>query len=254
MESVEHPEGKRNHGLGIFLAAALQRLKPKSLQAFSAGLKACSTLWWKGKGVVAIKIEKTFKVDEPIEKVWAFLSDPKKVGACVPGAQITEQVDERTYKGAIKVKVGPSVTDYKGEVQIMRKDDAAHEIEILGKGQDVRGKGSASMKMTGKLRAVDGGTEVINISELNVVGILAQMGGRVITEVSNIMFEQFVNNFRKQLQSPDAMGTEATPAAAKPISAVGVAFSALKAAVTRHSGSAEEKPESTKVPDDPDAK
>ena len=79
----------------------------------------------------------------------------------------------------------------------------------------MRGKGSASMKMTGKLRAVDGGTEVINISELNVVGILAQMGGRVITEVSNIMFEQFVNNFKKQLQSPDAAGTEATDCRSK---------------------------------------
>jgi uncharacterized protein len=192
---------------------------------------------------VAIKIEKTFRVEEPVEKVWAFLSDPKKVGVCVPGAQITEQVDERTNKGAIKVKV-----------QIVRKDDAAHEIEILGKGQDVRGKGSASMKMTGKLRAVAGGTEVINISELNVVGILAQMGGRVITEVSNIMFEQFVSNFKKQLQSPDTTGAETNPAAPKPISAVGVAFSALKAAVTRHSGSEEAKPEPTKPPGDPGAK
>jgi carbon monoxide dehydrogenase subunit G len=199
---------------------------------------------------MAVKIEKTFRVDEPVDKVWAFLSDPKKVGLCVPGAQITEQVDERTYKGAIKVKVGPSVTDYKGEVQIVRKDDTAHEIEILGKGQDVRGKGSAQMKMTGKLRAVDGGTEVINTSELNVVGILAQMGSRVITEVSNIMFEQFVNNFRKQLQSPDAAGAEANAAPPKPISAVGVAFSALKAAVSRHSGSAEAKPDPTKAPDD----
>lgn len=208
---------------------------------------------------MAIKIEKTFRVDEPVEKVWAFLSDPRKVGVCVPGAQITEQVDERTYKGAIKVKVGPSVTDYKGEVQILRKDDAAHEIEILGKGQDVRGKGSAQMKMTGKLRAVDGGTEVINLSELNVVGILAQMGGRVITEVSNIMFEQFVNNFKKQLQSPEAAGAETNPGAPKPISAVGVAFSALKAAVTRHSGGEEAKPEPakpdpTKPPGDPGAK
>jgi uncharacterized protein len=174
---------------------------------------------------MAIKIEKTFRVDEPVEKVWAFLSDPRKVGACVPGAQITEQVDERTYKGAIKVKVGPSVTDYKGEVQIVRLDEAAHEIEILGKGQDVRGKGSASMKMTGKLRAVDGGTEVINISELNVVGILAQMGSRVITEVS-------------------------IPAASKPISAVGVAFSALKAAISGHSGSAEAKFDPTGKPAD----
>src|SRR4029077_15113908 len=125
---------------------------------------------------MAVKIEKTFRVDEPTDKVWAFLSDPRKVGACVPGAQITEQVDETTYKGAIKVKVGPSVTDYKGEVQIVRLDAAAHEIEILGKGQDTKGKGSASMKMTGKLREVDGGTEVSSVAELNIVGILAQMG------------------------------------------------------------------------------
>ena len=194
---------------------------------------------------MAVKIEKTFQVDEPVEKVWAFLIDPRKVGACVPGAQITEQVDERTYKGAIKVKVGPSVTDYKGEVQIVRLDAAAHEIEILGKGQDVRGKGSASMKMTGKLHALDSGTEVTSISELNVVGILAQMGARVIQEVSNIMFEQFLNNFRAQLQSPGTAG-EINPAAPKPISAVGVAFSALKAAITGHSGSAEPKPDPAK--------
>lgn len=180
---------------------------------------------------MAVTIEKTFRVDEPAEKVWAILSDPKKVALCVPGAQITEQVDEKTYKGAIKVKVGPSVTDFKGEVQVVRLDGQAHEIEILGKGQDVRGKGSASMKMTGKLRTVDGGgTEVVSTSELNVVGILAQMGARVITEVSNIMFEQFVNNFKKQLQSPDGASAEA----AKPISGVGLAFSALKASFSRH--------------------
>ena len=197
---------------------------------------------------MAIKIEKTFRVDEPVEKVWAFLSDPKKVGVCVPGAQITEQVDERTYKGAIKVKVGPSVTDYKGEVQIVRLDEQSHEIEILGKGQDVKGKGSASMKMTGKLRTVDAGTEVVSVSELNVIGILAQMGARVIHEVSNIMFEQFTKNFRQQLQSAKTGDSETTSAAPKPISAVGVAFSALKAAVTGHSGSGEKKsgPESTK--------
>jgi uncharacterized protein len=173
---------------------------------------------------MAVKIEKTFQLQQPVEKVWAFLSDPRKVATCVPGAQITEQVDDRNYKGAISVKVGPSVTDYKGEVQIVRLDQDAHEIEILGKGQDVRGKGSASMKMTGKLRALENGTEVVSVSELNVVGILAQMGGRVINEVSNIMFEQFTNCFRQTLQ-----GGEAEAATPKPISAVGLAYSALKA-------------------------
>src|ERR1700761_3766807 len=132
---------------------------------------------------MAVTIEKTFRVDEPIEKVWALLSDPKKVATCIPGAQITEQVDDKTYNGVIKVKVGPSVTDYKGEVQIVKLDPQSHELEILGKGQDVRGRGSASMKMTGKLRELPDGTEVSSVSEITVVGILAQMGSRVITEV-----------------------------------------------------------------------
>src|SRR5262245_30317181 len=174
---------------------------------------------------MAVKIEKTFQVQEPLEKVWAFLSDPRKVATCVPGAQIIEQVDERNYKGSISVKVGPTVTDYKGSVEITRLDPDAHEIEILGKGQDVRGKGSASMKMTGKLQPLENGTEVNSVSELNVVGILAQMGGRVINEVSNIMFEQFTTSFRQQLQG----AAEPEPGTPKPISGVGLAFSALKA-------------------------
>jgi carbon monoxide dehydrogenase subunit G len=199
---------------------------------------------------MAVTIQKTFRVDEPIEKVWALLSDPRRVATCVPGAQITEQVDDKTYKGTIKVKVGPSVNDFKGELQVIRLDAQTHELEILGKGQDVRGKGSASMKMTGKLQTVDGGTEVISSSELNVVGILAQMGARVITEVSNIMFEQFVNNFKKQLQAPDGASVEA----AKPISGVGLAFSALKASFSRHGDEKSDNPEATKPSGDPSVK
>jgi hypothetical protein len=91
------------------------------------------------------------------------------------------------------------------------------------------------MKMTGKLTALpDGGTEVFTTSELNVVGILAQMGNRVINEVSNIMFEKFTKDFRQKLQAgPDRAGSEAEAASSKPVSGLSVAFSALKAAVTR---------------------
>jgi uncharacterized protein len=191
---------------------------------------------------MAVRIEKKFEVPEPVERVWAFLSDPRKVVTCVPGAQITEQVDEHTYKGAISVKVGPSVSDYKGQVQIVRIDPAAYEIEILGKGQETRGKGSASMKMTGKLRPLEnGGTEVISVSELSLAGILAQMGGRIINEVSNIMFAQFVNNFRQRLQSNDLAEPAGAPT---PIGAVGLAFSALKASF---SGKADQTTTSTEA-------
>src|ERR1700739_1785998 len=110
---------------------------------------------------MAIQIEKTFQVKEPIDQVWSLLSDPKRVATCVPGAKITEQIDEKNYKGTISVRVGPTTTDYNGELQIVRLDQQNHEIEILGKGQDARGRGSASMKMTGKAHALeDGSTEV----------------------------------------------------------------------------------------------
>jgi uncharacterized protein len=181
---------------------------------------------------MAIEIKKTFQLKEPIEQVWSLLSDPRRVATCVPGAKITEQVDEKTYKGTISVKVGPSATDYNGELEIVRLDPKNHEMEILGKGQDVRGRGSASMKMTCKLRSLeDGGTEVTSVAEVNVVGILAQMGSRVISEVSNIMFQQFTTNFQAQLHQP----ANAAAPEAKPISAASLAWAAAKGVFHRES-------------------
>src|ERR1700685_1242720 len=179
---------------------------------------------------MAIPIEKTFQVQEPVEEVWNLLSDPKRVATCVPGAKITEQVDDKTYKGTISGKVGPSATDYKGEREIVRRDAANHELEMVGKGQDVKGRGSASMKMTARARALDtGGTEVTSIAEINVVGLLAQMGARMINEVSNIMFAQFIKTFQAQLERP----TDAAPEEAKPVNAASLAWAAAKGAFHR---------------------
>jgi uncharacterized protein len=179
---------------------------------------------------MAIKIEKSFQAPEPAEEVWKVLSDPRSVASCVPGAQVTEAVDDRTYKGVIKVKLGPTVTDYKGEAHVERLDEQNREIEMIGKGQDVRGKGSASMKMTGKVREMqEGGSEVITISELNVVGILAQMGSRMIQEVANQMFEQFTKNLRQRLQQQaSGVAGSGPPEEVKPIDAGSVAVSAVR--------------------------
>jgi uncharacterized protein len=203
---------------------------------------------------MAIKIEKTFQVKEPIEVVWNFLSDPQKVAPCVPGAQITEKVDETHYKGAISVKVGPAVTDFKGEIEIVRVDANDYVMEMVGKGQDVRGKGSASMKMTGKLRSLpDGGTEMVSISEVTVMGILAQMGGRMINEVSNVMFQKFSKNFQEGLEKePQEGGGGVQAGAPKPINAVSVAFSALKSAMTRKKPAESEEEKTSSQPNEKD--
>ena len=184
---------------------------------------------------MAIKIEKSFQVPEPADQVWKVISDPRSVASCVPGARITEAVDEKTYKGVIKIKLGASVTDYKGEAHIERLDDQAQEIEIIGKGQDVRGKGGATMKLTAKVRALpESGTEVATISELTVIGILAQMGSRMIQEVANQIFEEFTKNLRRQLAprvSENAV--DQPPAETKPIDAGSLAVSASIRAIGR---------------------
>jgi uncharacterized protein len=188
---------------------------------------------------MAIKIEKTFQVQEPIESVWKFISDPRKVANCLPGAQITETVDDRTFKGVIKVQVGPSVTDYKGQVHIERLDDQQHEIELVGKGQDIRGKGSASMKMTGKVQSLpDGSTEVASVAEVNVVGLLAQLGARMIQEVSNKMFAEFTSNLRVRLEqeripSDDLAKTQNAAEEPEPIKALPLVASVVRDSAVR---------------------
>jgi uncharacterized protein len=188
---------------------------------------------------MAIRIEKTFQIQEPVESVWIFLCDPKKVASCVPGAKITEAVDDWTYKGLIRVQVGPTVTDYKGQLQIERRDDQNHEIEFVGKGQDLRGKGSASMKMNGKVSTLpDGRTEVSSISEVNVVGLLAQLGARMINEVSNKVFAEFTANFRARLEQERVGGgtpptTQSETEEPKPIDAPRLAMSVAKESVTK---------------------
>jgi len=168
-----------------------------------------------------VKISKTFQVKKPVAQVWEFLSDPRKVATCIPGAQITETLDERRYLGTISAKVGPVQTDYKGELTVERLDAQNYEIGLLGKGTDVKGKGSASMKMIGKLRALpDGGTEVVGISEITITGLLAQFGSRVVEEVSNQMFAQFTSSLQQSLQAtgnPAGVDEKTKPLRALPL-------------------------------------
>lgn len=186
------------------------------------------------------KSTKTFQVRQPIEQVWRFLSDPRKVAPCLPGAQITEAVDERTFKGTITVKIGPVSTSFKGEVKVERLDPQAHEMELAGIGQDPRGGGGASMRLIGKLQGLpDGGTEVTGTTEVTVTGRLAQFGSRMMDDVSNQLFAQFTKAFQDRLlQESPAEGQQAAaqaPATAEepPIQAIPLLFAVIKNSTVR---------------------
>jgi len=149
-----------------------------------------------------MEITQTFVVRAPPDAVWAFLTDPHRVAGCLPGAAITDRVDERTYAGTITVKVGPVSTSYRGKVTFERLDRATRTAEIVASGQDIRGKGGADMRMTSRLiERAPGETEATIVSDVKVTGILAQMGRGMIQDVSDQMFHRFTAAMSAALES-----------------------------------------------------
>jgi len=152
---------------------------------------------------MAMQIEKSFTVRAPAAAVWEFLTDPARVAGCLPGAAITGQVDEKSYGGTMTVKVGPVTAGYRGTMRFERLDAAAREAEIVASGQETRGKGGADMRMTSRVvERAPGETEVTVVSAVNVVGVLAQLGGRMIQDVSDQLFQKFTECMRRQLEAP----------------------------------------------------
>ena len=148
---------------------------------------------------MGIEITKSFTIDAPKAEVWKFLTDPERVARCLPGAAITEKVDEDNYLGTITVKVGPVSASYKGKIRFETLDEASGTAEIVATGQDVKGKGGAEMRL--KSRVVERGsgqTEVTSTSVVNITGILAQLARGMILLLSDQMFGKFTEAMRKE--------------------------------------------------------
>ncbi len=168
---------------------------------------------------MALEIEKQFSVKAPKSEVWQFLTDLYRVAACLPGAAITGQEDEQTYTGTMTVKVGPVQTRYKGKLRVERLDPESGTAEMNGSGQDVRGKGGADMRMVSRVvEGPDGETSVTVTSEVNVTGILAQLGRGMIQDVSDEMFQKFTTAMRAELEggAPGAESEESGTEVGKP--------------------------------------
>ena len=148
-------------------------------------------------------ITKKFRLEAPIEEVWKRLRKPKEISGCVPGATITDQIDNNNYKGEVTLKFGPIKTKYDGEITIEEMDNNAHTMLLRGKGLDSKGKGNAEMTMNGSAVTTDGGTEVDFKMVVNIQGTLAQFGSRLINDVSAQLMDQFVDNFKKLLSGDE---------------------------------------------------
>jgi carbon monoxide dehydrogenase subunit G len=179
---------------------------------------------------MATRIEERFTVAAAPEAVWAFLVDPRRVVTCLPGAELTEVEDERTFQGNVKVKVGPVTVAYKGRIQIVELDQAGLRVKMVGEGRESGGAGSARMTMESRLTPKPGGqTEVLVASDVEVVGRLVQLGRGMIEQVSHQVFLQFAERVQAALAAPATAeaGAAAHPAGAEPLAAIPLFFRAL---------------------------
>ena len=151
-----------------------------------------------------VKLDRVFPLQASAAQSWRLLQDVEKVAACMPGAIITERIDESNYKGEINVKIGPATVAFKGALEVKQLDQEARRIQLVGKGSDKRGASTASMDLTANIRdARDTASELVGECEVVVNGKLASFGGRMMTQVSNQILQQFADNFAGRIEPGD---------------------------------------------------
>src|SRR5262245_41649158 len=147
------------------------------------------------------KIEEQFEVQAPVQRVWEYLIDPAKVVVCIPGAELLESQDERTFVGAVKVKLGPMAMSFKGLMKFIELDEQGRQVRMVGEGREAGGAGSAKVTMLSKVAPLGGGGALVVVSaDVDLVGKVVQFGRGMIEEVSRQLFRQFSACVKKHLE------------------------------------------------------
>lgn len=165
-----------------------------------------------------ITIEKKFPVAATADACWDILADINALTACMPGAELTDKIDERNFKGQVRVKVGPATAAFAGTIELQEIDENSKRIAILGKGAD-RGGSSASMHLTATIHSTESGaSELHGVAEVTVNGKFAQFGGRMMNSVADMILAKFAENFAAMADMVETNDTAPTPSS-KPDSA-----------------------------------
>jgi uncharacterized protein len=177
-----------------------------------------------------MEFDNSFEVPLPVDEAWKLLMDIRRIAPCLPGAELTEVVDERTYKGKVGVRLGPVSLAFAGTVRFDEIDDAAHRAKISAQGSDAKGRGAANAAATFHLEPVTAGSKVLVHTNLTLSGAVAQYGRGVgiIQMTAAQIITQFANNLKAQFAP--AVAVAASVSAPAPAPAAPVAPTATAAA------------------------
>jgi uncharacterized protein len=169
-----------------------------------------------------MKLEQSFDVEAPIERVWEMLIDVERVAPCLPGAEVSESSGD-LYEGTFTVKLGPTTASYAGKLEMAEVDHSAHRVTMRASGRDKRGQGSAKAAIESSMSESAGVTTVNVVTDFTLTGRLARFGrGGMIEDVSNRLMRDFATCLAGSIERPDE-----APAQAEPIRGVRLFFSVL---------------------------
>lgn len=167
-----------------------------------------------------MKLEQEFTIPTEVSRAWEVLLDVSRIAPCFPGATLTS-FDGDTVAGAVKVKLGPVLLNYKGTARFTERDDAAHRVVIDAAGTDTKGNGTARAQVTATLHeSGPGQTTCTLVTDLAITGRPAQFGRGMIVEIGNKILDRFAANLADSIRAADAPAPvpAAAPASGAPAS------------------------------------
>lgn len=143
---------------------------------------------------MAEQLVNEFTVNRPIGEAWTVITDVERIAPCLPGAQLQE-IEGDTYRGVVKVKLGPMTPQFKGQATFVERDDDAHRAVLKAEGRDTSGRGNAAAEITAQAESLSPtSTKVTVTTDLHITGKVAQFGRGIVGDVSKKLMEQFASN------------------------------------------------------------
>jgi uncharacterized protein len=180
-------------------------------------------------------IKNEFEVTEPVDKVWHFFDNIPQVAACLPGAELTEDLGDDKYKGRVAVRMGPVRLQFGGTAEITERDEVAKRVVVHAAGAEEKGRGQASMVITATLTPVGRGTKVGVAQDLQLSGAAAQYGRGMISDVTAVLMRDFSANMQDRIERLERgeSAEEIATAAVTPAGGLTLGLRAAMMALTR---------------------
>ena len=144
-----------------------------------------------------MKLEGAHDMPVPRQRVWEAFLDPEQLRQAIPGCEKLEAVGNDEYKATLKIGVAAVKGTFEGKVRLSdKKPPDSYRLAVEGSGGPGFIRGDTVITLTD----ADGGTRVSFSADVQVGGLIAGVGQRMLGGVSKMMADQFFNRMGQLLQ------------------------------------------------------